>query len=834
MPDVPPDPTPLEELLVQAHEWMGDERSPWKVLYELSKVGTGGAPPRVTPPTWFARSVADVVAHLSQHWAQGESFVGVRALEAFGLVSLPHDDRYILAMVSALGDRWHPDVRADAIRTDRELREDLVWRVFEVEGGGEVSLANVDKFSRPEASWAQTFRELVADGTLPRDRVLDSCLRALGRDFSAYRAGWFAALHRSLDPTVDELAVAQGSLRRLLRSTVNATVAFAVRALAVVDKAGRLDDEALLGSCGAALAVPHKSTAIGVLEIVDRIARRGPDLARLAGEAVAGGLEHPHRDVQARAFAILRSLDAGDLVVGRLSLLEPSVAREAAQWLGTPTPAAAATGSEPLSVPVAHADRGTDVSLAERGAALLAGDTDAYSIELFLAGAVEMPAVSTELAPLRKQARAVLANPNSSDLRKYLAEVVLSAIGEPGKARVHPHGASGMAGDLLTARLAEIVEMLAGHRPRQVLLATPTDLAGWLDPDVFVSRLTTVDDVPARYDLIGALLRLAPTGRESALASAADVPGEIGTAVRYALGGPSGTIGDASLWLAAARGRAPFDDHPDLIRVGLTGGGAGSAATYSLVVEPTTSRYVENGRTRTLTWWWATLTVDPAGGTEHAERPTVVAARGPHKSPSAGPDWVAWGATIWPHDAESFLAREFDDLWYAAGTYPQVTYATAAVLTALRDHPGRLGPMAAATLALGLAAREVRYRALAVDAFLALIPTGRLPPSCLAEMMAVVANHCPAKRWAAALRDAGLDAGPAVVAVLIDLLPRLSASHGGLNALLETLYEESLRSGSPLSDPALKTWLTMVGAGAKGSKSAQAARALLAEHVVVA
>jgi hypothetical protein len=739
---------------------------------------------------------------------------------------------YVLAMVSALGDRWHPEARTDAVRADDELRETLIWRVFEVEGGGEVSLANVDKYSRPEASWAQTFRDLVADGTLPRDRVLASCLQALGRDFSAYRAGWFAQLHRSLEPTVEELAAAQGPLRGLLRSPITATVSFAVSGLAVVDKAGRLADEPYAAECAPAMGVSAKATAIRAVDIAAGVARRRQELAAPVAEAVAHALEHPHRDVQVRALAVLRTLDARGLVAPRLGLLEPSVARDVAGWLGAPAPAAIILADVPTTAPVVVAVDGdgvADVSLAERGAALLAGETDAFTIELFLAGVVSHPGVAAELAALRKQAGKVLANPNAGDLRQRLAEVVLAAIGEPPPAPAVRQGVNAVHGDLLTGRLAEIVDLLAGRSPAQVLLATPTDPAGWIDPVVFMARLTTVDRTPAHFDLVAALLRLATIGREDALSAAAGVSGEAGAVVRYALGGPMDTIRNRSLWLAAARGRTPFDAHPHLLRAGLAGGGAGSAATYGLMMEPTTSQYDERGRTRTVTWWRASLTVAPESGIEHADRPTVVAAKSADEWSTLGADWVPWSATVWPHDAEPLFAREFFDLWLASGVYPQVTYGTEAILTALRTHPGRLGRMAAATLATGLATREVRYRALAVDAFLALVPTGRLPVPLLAEMMAVVAEHCPAKRWAAALRDAGHEAGPSVVAVLTALLPRLPVAHSGLNVLLETLHEESLRLGATPTDHALRAWLTKVSAGSKGSKSARAARALLAE-----
>jgi hypothetical protein len=808
----------LEELFAELRDWPSDQRMSWSMASWLASLGTVSERPVTVPvpPPWFGRAVTDCVRWLAQHWPQHSAFTGVRTVERLGLVMLDHDDDYVLAMVCALGARHDGEVRISALRSDPELRETL-WRVFEVEGGGEVSLTNVDKYSGPGAGWDETFRVLVADGTLPRDRVLAECLRALGRDFSAYRVAWFARLYASLAPTTDEIAGAQRALRGLLRSPIPATVAFAMRYLTTVDKAGRLDDEEFLAHCPPALAIPAKTTPIAAVDLAARVAARRPDLAPAAAEAVGHGLEHPHRDVQSRALAVLRRLDAPSIVLPRLDLLEPSVRRDAAEWVGAPPPEAFTPSIvEPT---VSTVER----SVAERAAALVAGDTDPWQLELLLA---ELAAGPVDLATLRKPAKKVVANPRHwQALQRNVAVLVLAAAGDRG-------GELDVLGHLLAARLAEVLDILTGKRAPGALLATPTDPAGWLDPRVFVARLTALPEPPPHHDLVAALLRLSADGRAEALAAAGSVPGSAGDVARYALGGPASdpSAGSAALWVAAARARAPLDDDQVLIQAGLDSAGQGRAATYELRLDPETHRYEARGRFHTVTWWRPSLLVHPAGAVEYADQPTVVGAREPMVGASDfGAAWLPWAAQIWPHDAEPFFARTIDELVDASSTYPEVTYSTSAILDALLTHPGRLGPMAAAALALGLSAHQVEHRTRAVDAFATLVPAGRLPPTLLADAMVNVSGHCTATRWAAALRDAagaGEPAARSVVEVLALLLPRLPHAHPGLHALLSALREESLRLGTLDPSPELRSWLSDFRGGSQGAKSA---KALLAE-----
>ncbi|WP_433617895.1 DUF6493 family protein [Dactylosporangium sp. CA-139114] len=755
-----------------------------------------GPPPTGPPPARLRQQVAEVVGNIAVHWPQRAMFAGVRTLERLGQITLERDETYVLAMISALGDRGEAEPRLAAIRADEELRESLLWRVFEVEGGGEVSLANVDKFSHPDAGWSACLRTLAADGTLPRERLLDACLRALARDFSAYRAGFFSQLYTALAPAPAELD--QARLLRLLASGVPATVSFAVRHLVAADKAGGLDDPAFVGGAGAALTVPAKGTPLAVLALLDRIRARNPLLADDITAVVALGLEHRHREVQQRALALLRAAGAMAEIAERVELLEPTVAREAADWLGA-SPSTVelppgGPGTEPPAGPPeteAAGRPGQQRSVDERVAALLAGETDPFEIERFLAD-VAAGRVGRDLSG---PARRVHRRGDDGSLGYAVAALVL---GEPSKAR----------GTLPAERIREL-HRLAGPR---TLLATPTDASGWLDPAELVARLACAPQ-PPHHDLVAALLRVHPDGRAGALRAAAGLPGEAGAAVRYALGGPPAPIGNRAVWIAAARSRAPLNDDPHLLAARLGDPGQGRAVDIPLRVTEHRHTYRDGPYTRSVQWSEPDLRTYKGA----ADQPTVLAVR---HWPEPG--WIPWLAQTWPHDAEVFCGEALGEMLGAAGT--ERAYGASAVLDALAVHPGRLGPLAAGVLAAGLTATEIGPRTRAAEAFAAVVPPRRLDPALLADAMVTLARHATASRWSSALRASG--AAPAVADVLSRTLPRLPRDHPGLHALMATLHEESVRAGGVPGSPELRAWL----AGFTGSsKAAKTARALLAE-----
>jgi hypothetical protein len=121
----------------------------------------------------------------------------------------------------------------------------------------------------------------------------------------------------------------------------------------------------------------------------------------------------------------------------------------------------------------------------------------------------------------------------------------------------------------INTRAKEIEKRVLARRPAPMLSA-PTHKFGWLEPCEFVSRLKLLEatnEFPTA-DLIQALLRLAPDNRNRALDDARELAGDIGRAVRWALGGDEGPVAkdrsQFAVWLAAGRARNPYGELSEL------------------------------------------------------------------------------------------------------------------------------------------------------------------------------------------------------------------------------------------------------------------------------
>src|SRR4051794_32063898 len=137
-----------------------------------------------------------------------------------------------------------------------------------------------------------------------------------------------------------------------------------------------------------------------------------------------------------------------------------------------------------------------------------------------------------------------------------------------------------------------------------------------------------------------------------------------------------------------------------------------------------------------------------------------------------------------------------------------------------------MGTLAAHVVAAGISAMRRDHRLHAVDAFLDLVPTDRVPVGDVATALARYADAWPAPRWAESLTAVSQGPGGAASAVelLTELLPQLPAGHRGINTLLDVLRDETLRHGWPVENPALRHWL---GQLTGSSAAATTARLLL-------
>lgn len=732
-----------------------------------------------------------------------DPFFLLRLRELGGTIAVPHDDDYVLAMISSLDGI--PGSRRFLLTHDHDLREVVFWRVFEVEGGGEVSLANVDAWT--DATWQQEISSLLAEGLLSRSRLLRSALAALSRDFGAYTSGWYSRFYRSLAPSVEELAEHEGLFLGLLSSRVTATVSFAVSCVTQLHTAGRGDLASLVAHAPSGV-LSTKANALRLLAFTRAAMHTDTGIASEDAVAVAiTALDHVHPDVRRTAEQLLGEW-------GRRDLLPVAVSVGEVEFLGAGE--APAPRADTAVRPWPRDD------VVEHLAAALAGHADAIECELALA---ELARIEDRalLAPLAKTARHYAWVPTSERRgavsRSVLALLVLDALGE--RYDPHPWGRSGS--EPFMARAREVSRVLR-RGARRILLATPDERTGWVHPHTLVDRLLRLDAAAQpvlRADYVAALLRLSHHDRTGALERLPDAPSLVANeaafdAARYALGGDRHAIDPIDWWIAAARARDPLGDDTFLIDAGHDHPGAGRP--IGAVEKWRIARPGPHDDFRPYPY----LRV-------HAGPPRSWSALRPTCIPSGGDRYGRWrlssvlfGETLFPHDADSAAAVALPALLRGLQYATEVDQID--VLTGLGNHPGRWGPLSSSALVLGLAQKPREARLHAAELFATVVPD-RASVDSVAAAFVRHAPGCVATRWAASLADAAaisLSAERAVADTLAATLPHLSHAHHGIDKLLDLLAELSGRPSRSITTPVLRAWLEGFSGASRASRAAAA------------
>ena len=490
---------------------------------------------------WAARAFDDVHA--------GAIRVA-RRLIVDGLASKPATDGYVVALIAVPGAfdlAEHSGQSAarfasalEVLQRNQDLVDD-VWRMFEVEGGGENSLAAHDKYTMAEKSWSHALLALAADGTLDRDRLLDASLAALERGFAQFRVQWFSAFHEALEPTLGDRALRVDRYMSLTASPVGPTVSMALRALAIVDKAGQLDAVNAVDGLGPALLTPTKGSALKAQKLIVSAVRREPNLLPSATHRIVAALSHEALDVQLAAVTQLRQWhrEVPEELVTELHNQRAGchigVRDQLDEWLCVTTPGreiaprpsgpyswtkpAAVNGIAWLAadraiVPIADFDEFFELTSATLESP--SSPDDIERVITFLAESVRSLAGSGRAATLARRAEK-LVNRSERSSQVLLGEMICSAFGAPvGLPRALSYRRDGAGrreptclDELLVGRARSIATLLGKGQPFTPL-ASPTHRGGVIDPVTFAQRLESSDGETESAELLSGMLRLAP------------------------------------------------------------------------------------------------------------------------------------------------------------------------------------------------------------------------------------------------------------------------------------------------------------------------------------
>lgn len=382
----------------------------------------------------------------------------------------------------------------------------------------------------------------------------------------------------------------------------------------------------------------------------------------------------------------------------------------------------------------------------------------------------------------------------------------------------------------IDSRMSEILARIR-NREAGPLLATPTHELGWIDPVVIVERWKDLEQrgiEPGRFELMQALLRLAPDGRGAALEQAGELQHPLARALRWALGSSAGPeksdMLDANIWLAAGRARSPRGALPELAQLGLEQAGPDG-------VEPAIYQWkAEHAKARWLGGLaWESSPKVPAS--VQPGRPTILL----HVRSSIWRDYemqdawfFEWLTMIWPANIDAFLACGASRLTQRLDSTSSSWEPGHQFLPPLFPIDRPWSEVAGLVALLGVAGRDQDVKGLAVDALVEAISDGRAHPQSLGviltrlnspnllklnrlcENMAEIARVSPLHAWS-------------VLGMLEHLLlayDELPRDAHFLLALLQQLYAE-------LELPPAEAAVEKLGAIRGSSKTAKLAQALV-------
>ncbi len=521
-------------------------------------------------------------------------------LVADGLVPRLETAGYLHGMAASAG-RAAPLV--DMVRRDPALLEVDLPRLLALPDGVRRLAAGDERdvwatVRRKQRVWSPVLVASFPPGHPIRAQLLDGTLGLLLGDVDPAEAATYHRFLDALKPTVEEIAARRRQYVALARHRVPALVSLAVKSLTRLDRKKPLPAEEIVGGLAPALYASAKTTAKGVVGLIDAAMRRDPSVAGRAVRALAPALTHPQVEVQHAAVeAVLPRLSRDWDIAVFLASLVPDMSASAAERLRGLLPQSTDAPSGDYS------DGMPDLDDLLRAAAWLPREVASRTgVDAALTAAHhrrEPPAVVLEPWTATSPTCRHRAMVPVADLDE-LVEVLLRCVDGHGSVADVERGLDGLAAlgarrpdDLgrrlgplikrvnhwfslgrggwgtmvpldfcmlvatwaqpqrgaapetplsspfgwLAGRIREVALDLANGRASR-LLALPTDSRGWIDPTTLVARVAAVGDgwITRPVDAATAIMRLAPWGRAAARAEAAGLPGPLGRAIRAACG----------------------------------------------------------------------------------------------------------------------------------------------------------------------------------------------------------------------------------------------------------------------------------------------------------
>ncbi len=457
-------------------------------------------------------------------------------------------------------------------------------------------------------TWPQALKKLSDQGHLKRDYLLDLALDGLKADIKQNQLSGYSKFFKSMEPEGKELTSRQQGFIDLLCHQVGHVQKFAVDMLAKVEQLKQLDDDLVIRELAGVFAGEAKGNAMAALRLLDKVIKRtgkigAPDAAAL--DAVSEALRHVHADVQAKAVTLLTAQsdhlteaqwqDIAALSDFVAASTRPALAELMAKSdleidvLPEPSETAAPETYSPISNDVLSSKVLFDEDRLEPIATLdELIDTALHCVEVvdspeeierLIDGISRFadqrpPDFDERVAPMLHRLKNGTAQMNSLGAASPgVAQAMVALVMTWATGTFYQSDRSESTYFVREGAFVPVIEHLEAISRRIVggearaVLSFPTHRGGWIDPLVWIDRVSEQAKRPRlaeSIDLHRSMLRLAPDNRAEALARAKGMSGNIGRIVGFALGGDSQPVAKDhahyAAWVCAARARDPKCD----------------------------------------------------------------------------------------------------------------------------------------------------------------------------------------------------------------------------------------------------------------------------------
>lgn len=169
-----------------------------------------------------------------------------------------------------------------------------------------------DDTDRETANWLTVILDLVKAGKLPRKRLLKESLTATNRNFNRNLIIWYIDIFSALNPTETELLALQPELFQVFNGIQSKPINVVLKLCKKLVKSPVFDGATFLENAPILLASETKSIVNSTLMVLDTLAKKQPTLVDEICVAVCDTFMHQTANLQTRAAKILAKYGKSD------------------------------------------------------------------------------------------------------------------------------------------------------------------------------------------------------------------------------------------------------------------------------------------------------------------------------------------------------------------------------------------------------------------------------------------------------------------------------------------------------------------------------------------